>query len=219
MLGGQSGDMPYGNPWMLMPQTADVGPRKDSITRASRRRKRKEYDTAALSITMNGQKPNTLQVKEGGDIDGGCSGKNAWDDAIHSLIPRILDLNVIEWEGQKTVAIEKLQDAMDIDFDYVPITLSQRGFRNTIKRFMKIEHSRLKAQYMVGDIACSVHVDPIQWDRLQDYWGSSLQREKAKKMAIARKQVKNIGNVGQKGKDGKEAELVSSSFGNPLSMH
>jgi hypothetical protein len=45
--------------------------------------------------------------------------------------------------------------------------------------------------------------------RLRDYWGSSFQREKAEKMTIARKQVKNVGNVGRKGKDGKEADLVS----------
>jgi hypothetical protein len=37
-------------------------------------------------------------VKDGGDIDGGCPGKNAWDDAIRCLVPRILDMSIIEWE-------------------------------------------------------------------------------------------------------------------------
>jgi hypothetical protein len=63
---------------------------------------------------------------------------------------------------------------------------------------------------MAGDTLCPVRVDPRQWDRLQEYWGSNLHREKVEKMAIARKQVKNVGNVGWMGKDGKEADLVSA---------
>jgi hypothetical protein len=202
MLGGHSGSMSYGNLWMLMPPSAEAGPRYDNVTRASRRHKQKEYDAAVASRTTSGHKPNTLRVKDGGNIDGGCSGKNAWDDAIRRLVPRILDLSVTEWEGQKTAAMEKLRDALDADFDYVPVTLSQRGFRNAIKRFMKTEHSRLKARYMAGDTLCPIHVDPRQWDRLQEYWRSNLQREKAEKMAITRRQVKNVGNVNWKGKDG-----------------
>jgi hypothetical protein len=208
--------MPYGNPWMLMPQTADAGPREDSLARASRRQKRKEYDAGAMSRTTGGHRPNKLRVKDGGDIDGGCPGKNAWDDVIRSLVPRILDISVIEWEAQKAVVVEKLREALDVDFEYVPVTLSQRGFRNAIKHFMKTERSRLKAQYMAGNITCPVHIDPRQWQRLQEYWGSNLQREKAEKMTIARKQVKNIGNVGRKGKDGKEAAVVSACLLNAV---
>jgi hypothetical protein len=89
-----------------------------------------------------------LRVKDGGDIDEGCTGKNAWDDVVRSLVPWILDISVIEWEAQKSAAVEKLRNALDIDFEYVPHTLSQCGFRNAIKRFMKTERSRLKARYM-----------------------------------------------------------------------
>jgi hypothetical protein len=201
--------MSFANPWMVISHTADVGPRQDSVDRANRRHKRREYKAAALSRTTGGHKPNKLRVKEGGDIDGGCSGKNAWDDAVRSLVPRILDMSIIDWEAQKTAAVEKLRGALDEDFEYEPVTLSQRGFRNAIKRFMKTERSWLKARYVAGDITCPVHIDPVQWERLRDYWGSSFQREKAEKMTIARKQVKNVGNVGRKGKDGKEADLVS----------
>jgi hypothetical protein len=114
-------------------------------------------------------------VKDGGDIDRGCTGKNVWDDAIRSLVPRILDISIVEWEAHKSTAVEKLRNALDADFEYVPQTLSQRGFRNAIKRFMKTKRSRLKARYMVGDIACPIHIDPHQWEKLQQYWGSSLQ--------------------------------------------
>jgi hypothetical protein len=119
-----------------------------------------------MSRSTSGQKPNTLRVKEGRDIDGGCIGKNAWNDAARSLVPRILDLSVIEWEGQKTAAVEKLRDALDANFEYVPVILSQCGFQNAIKRFMKTERSRLKAKYMEGDTACPIYVDPRQWNRL-----------------------------------------------------
>jgi hypothetical protein len=43
---------------------------------------------------------------------------------MRSLVPRILDLSVIKWEGQKTIAIQKLRDALDVDFDYVGCELS-----------------------------------------------------------------------------------------------
>ena len=33
-------------------------------------------------------------------------------------------MSVIEWKAQKTVDVEKLREALDADFDYVPVTLS-----------------------------------------------------------------------------------------------
>jgi hypothetical protein len=194
---------------MMLSHAAGASTRHDSAARASKRQRRNEYDATAASRTTRGQKPNKLRMKEGGDIDGGCPAKNAWDDAVRSLVPRILDMSIIEWEAQWTVAVEKLRDVLDADFEYMPMILSLRDFRNAIKCFMKTECSKLKAHYMAGDRTCPVHIDPVQWERLQEYWGSTLQREEAERMAIARKHVKNIRNIGQKEKDGKEADLVS----------
>jgi hypothetical protein len=59
--------------------------------------------------------------------------------------------------------VEKLREALDADFEYVLVILTQRGFKNVIKRFMKTECSRLKVRYMAGDITCPVHIDPQQW--------------------------------------------------------
>jgi hypothetical protein len=39
---------------------------------------------------------------------------------------------------------------------------------------------------------------------------TDLQQQKAVKMAIARRYVKNYSSVGRKGKDGREAQLVSA---------
>jgi hypothetical protein len=116
--------MSFANPWMVMSHTTDIGPRQESVNRANRRHKRREYEAAVVSRTTGGHKPNKLRVKEGGDIDGGCSGKNAWDDAVRSLVPRILDMSIIDWEAQKIAAVEKLHGALDKDFEYEPITLS-----------------------------------------------------------------------------------------------
>jgi hypothetical protein len=118
MMGGQSGGMTYGIPWMFMPHTADTEARQDNAAHAIYRQKWKDYDAAAASRTTGGQKPHTLRVKDGGDIDGGCTGKNAWDDAVRSLVPWILDISVVEWEAQKSAAVEKLRNALDADFEY-----------------------------------------------------------------------------------------------------
>jgi hypothetical protein len=166
MMGGQPGGMSFANPWMVMPHTADAGPRQESVDRANRRHKCREYEAAAVSRTTGAHKPNKLRVKEGGDIDGGCLGKNAWDDVVRSLVPRILDMSLIDWEAQKTVAVEKLRGALDQDYKYEPVTLRQRGFRNAIKRFMKTEQSRLKARYVAGDITCPVYIRVVITDDL-----------------------------------------------------
>jgi hypothetical protein len=76
-----------------------------------------------------------LRVKDGGDIDGGCTGKNAWDNAVRSLVPRILDISVVEWEAQKSAAVEKLRNALDADFEYVPQMLKSTRFPEHYQAF------------------------------------------------------------------------------------
>ncbi len=34
-----------------------------------------------------------------GAINGGCEGKNVWDETIRTLIPHILNINVVELDG------------------------------------------------------------------------------------------------------------------------
>jgi hypothetical protein len=63
----------------------------DSTARASRRHKRREYDSMAASRSNTGHKPNQLHVKPGGYVDQASEAKNAWDDAIRSLVPPLLD--------------------------------------------------------------------------------------------------------------------------------
>jgi hypothetical protein len=130
----------------------------DSAARAARRQKRKLNDNIAIERSSSGRKPRQITVQPGGEIDGMRPGKTTWDDAIRGLVPRILDLSIVEWEGQKPKAVQKLQDKLDAEFEYIGNPLSMQGFRNAVKRYLKFERSRLKMRYQLGDTTNPVHV-------------------------------------------------------------
>ena len=44
---------------------------------------------------VEGLKPQQVYMKLGGDIDGALEGKNAWDDAVRTFVPRMLDNNIV----------------------------------------------------------------------------------------------------------------------------
>ena len=67
----------------------------DSEARAKRRATRKEAKTNVDLRLSGGQKPYSLRVKAGGGIDGGCECQNAFDEALRSLVRRILDVSVL----------------------------------------------------------------------------------------------------------------------------
>jgi hypothetical protein len=208
--------MPY--PGLCWPPNAHIkGPpgrtgNNESIARAARRQKRKVDDEVATRRNSAGRKPQQIRVQAGGEIDGACLGKNGWDDAIRGLVPRILDLSIVDWEAQKPEAVQKLRDRLDVEFEYVGNPLSMQGFRNSVKRYLKSERSRLKMLYRSGDRTNPVHVQPAQWERLKQYWGTETQLLKSAKMVEARSKVKHVSVVGRKGKAGQEALAVSSSM-------
>ena len=181
----------------------------DSEARAARRATRKEAETNVELRRSRGQKPHILRVKPGGGIDGGCEGKNAFDEALRSLVPRILDVSVLKWKLQHPGSVEKLRSAIDNDFEYLGHSLSDLGFKNAVKRQMKTERAKMKGWFMSGKKQCPVFIEPDQWARLCEYWSAPETEQKAQMMAKARNQVKNMSNVGRTGKAGKEAVLVS----------
>ena len=67
----------------------------------------------------DGHKPYALRVKPSGGIDGGCEGKNAFDEALRSMVPRILDVSFLTWKMQNPAAVEKLRAALDNEFEYL----------------------------------------------------------------------------------------------------
>jgi hypothetical protein len=131
----------------------------ESAGRAQRRQKRKAIDADVRGRLSIGRKPNQVRVKAGGEISGGCKDKNAWDAAVRTALPRILDMSILLWEGQSTEALNELQDRLDHDFEYVGYNLSENGFSNAVKRFMKTERSRLKTKYREGHTKCPLYIE------------------------------------------------------------
>ena len=155
-----------------------------------------------------GKKPQKVRVKAGGGIDGGCEGKNEFDEMLRSLVPRILDVSCVLWKDQSPSSIETLKGALDKEFEYVGNPLSDKGFKNAVKRQMKTERSKMKSWFLSGKKECPVTIEPEQWARLCEYWSKPETEQKAIRMAKARQAVKNQSTVGRAGKAGKEVLLV-----------
>ena len=209
----------YPGPWMQAPgaQPSEVPTTKaDSEARAARRAIRKETEERVEAQRNQGQKPHRVRVKSGGGIDGGCEGKNEFDEALRTLVPRILDVSCAKWNDQPPNSVEKLRSAIDNEFEYVGSHLSEKGFKNAVKRQMKTERSKMKGWFLSGKKDCPISIEPDQWARLCEYWSKPETEAKAQRMANARKQVKKFSNVGRAGKAGKEALLVRNSGFFPL---
>ena len=204
----------YPGQWIPQPAPAEQvtqtlrGVKQESEARAIRRAARKDVEINVENRRSGGQKPHTLRVKLSGGIDGGCEGKNVFDEVLRSLVPRILDVSILKWKMQHPMSVEKLRSAIDNQFEYLEHNLSDIGFKNAVKRQMKTERSKMKGWFMSGKKDCPVFIEPDQWARLCEYWSKPETEQKAQMMANARKNVKNFSNVGRSGKVGKEAQLV-----------
>ena len=131
----------------------------ESEARAMRRAPRKEVESHVEIRRSGGHKPHTLRMKVGGGIDGGCEGKNAFDEAIRSLVPRILDVSILKWKLQHPSSVEKLRSTIDNEFEYLDHNLSDLGFKNVVKRQMKTERSKMKGWFMSGKKECHVFIE------------------------------------------------------------
>lgn len=140
---------------------------------------------------------------------GGWEGKNAWDLAVCTFVPRILDLRVIDWDDHKREAVHKLQESLDAKFDYLGSPLSMYNFKNAISQFLKTERVTLKARFRSGDLSCPNHVDLSEWKALKDYWCTNNEVEKASIMSMVRQKVTSIA-VWAEEKVGHKAILIIS---------
>ena len=147
-------------------------------------------------------------MKPSGGIDGGCEGKNAFDEALRNLVPRILDVSCLTWKMQNPASVDKLRAALDNEFEYLDHPLSNVDFRNAVKKQIKIERSKMKDWFLSGKKQCPLFIEPDQWAHLCEYWAKPETEQKTQVMAKARQQVKNQSNVGRARKVGKEALLV-----------
>lgn len=201
-------------PW-LPPQPATQTSAKEvpttkaeSEARATRRAIKKEMEEIVDARCSQGQKSHRVTVKPGGGIDEGCEGKNEFDEQLRTLVPRILDVSCVSWKDQHPHSVEKLRSSLDASFEYVGNHLSDKGFKNAVKRQMKTERSKMKGWFLGGRKECPVTIELDQWARLCVYWSKPETEEKAQRMANARKAVKKTSTVSRAGKAGKEAQLV-----------
>ena len=61
------------------------------------RKKRATYESSSRNRAAATTKPSFVHVQDGGFIDASSEGKNAWDTALQDLVPKIVDVNVVEW--------------------------------------------------------------------------------------------------------------------------
>jgi hypothetical protein len=59
----------------------------ESMARTTRRIRKRKKDDELEKIVATRQKPHKIKIRPRGYINGGCDGKNAWDETIRLLIP------------------------------------------------------------------------------------------------------------------------------------
>ena len=128
------------------------------------RKKRAAYELGSRNRAVATTKPSFVhvQVQEGGFINASNKGKNAWDMTLRDLVPKIVDVSVVEWSQHTSQTLQRLQDAFDKEFEY----LSLAGFCLAVTKFLKFERCQLKARYLSGNVEALVHVKDDQWERL-----------------------------------------------------
>jgi hypothetical protein len=85
---------------------------------------------------------------------------------LRTLIPWILDVSVIDWECHESKSLEKLKATLHRQFEDVDNELSIVGFRNVVKRWLKIEKSKLKARFMVGKKDFPINIELTHWENI-----------------------------------------------------
>jgi guanylate kinase len=71
------------------------------------------------------------------------------------------------------------------------------GFKNVVKRWLKIERSKSKAKFMARKKDCLVYIEPPHWEKLKAYWSKPKTERKAEQMSNARRKMTNMANAGQ----------------------
>lgn len=100
----------------LTQQTSILLVKPKSVARILRTMK-KESNAATSFRQAMGKKLHKILIKAKGDVNRCYEGKNAWDEVMRMLIPQILEISVVEWEGHNLKSIEKLKATLDMVFE------------------------------------------------------------------------------------------------------
>ncbi len=80
-----------------------------------------------------------MEVTKNGKIDGACDGKNIWDDNIWGFAPHHFNMAIVKVGDQNVVDMGELCKVMDTEFENLQYDLSDRGFKDYVRQFMKSE--------------------------------------------------------------------------------
>jgi len=92
--------------------------------------------------------------------------------------------------------LAKLRLVLDNEYEYLENELSDRGFKNAIKRFLRGKKNKLKARFSKGLTMCTMNIQPNQWKRLKEYWNTLLAKKKARQMSKVWSEIVNVSHVG-----------------------
>jgi hypothetical protein len=189
-----------------MPQMQGVGVEEalspsQAVIRAQQRSLKRTIEIESAERRHKGLPPLQVEVGKNGKIDGACAGKNIWNDRIRGFAPRHLNMAIVKVGEQNAVDMAELRKLMDIEFEYLHHELSDHGFRDCVRRFMKSERSRLKKRWIMhGHTTCPVGVEQSQWDTLAAYWSERATKKRIDQLTGARGAVLKVNKYGRGGK-------------------
>jgi hypothetical protein len=103
-MGGQAPDMALDNEIEV-----DAQLKVFTESRMQQRATKRAIEFEAQERKEKGLPGHKVQVTRHGKIDGACEGKYAWDGAIRSLAPRILNMAVVRVTEQDPVDMVRLR--------------------------------------------------------------------------------------------------------------
>ncbi|CAN5964797.1 unnamed protein product [Sphagnum jensenii] len=128
-MGGQAPDMALDNETEV-----DAQLKVFAESRMQQRASKRALEFEAQERKEKGLPGHKVQVTRHGKIDGACEGKDAWDAAIRSLAPRILNMAMVRVTEQDPVDMARIRLQLDGKFEYVGGELSVAGFRDCVRK-------------------------------------------------------------------------------------
>ncbi len=151
-----------------------------------------------------------MEVTKNGKIDGPCDGKNIWDDKIWGFTLRHLNMAIVKVGDQNAMDMAGFRKVMDIEFEYLHHELTDQGFRDYVRRFMKSKRTWLKKRWIKhGHTSCPMGVETSQWDTLVAYWSKHAAKKRTNQLTSARGVVMKVSKYERGGKAMAEHKLVT----------
>lgn len=160
----------------------------------------------------------SVAVNSAGWIDSSCAGKNVWHSALRSEVQQLLDISIVDFNGQNGADVKGIIARMKSRFIYLlddeAVPLDDNCIRRYCRTILKTERNALKTKWEKGGYAKSKGAPPgiskEQFDVLQTYWKSDAGKAKSESMSLARGEVKRPNMCGRGGLMGSTKQVQSN---------